>query len=973
MRLWTVRRRAALVFALAAACGPPAPSRPVADAAPSSDSLLAQGERVYLRGAFDTARALWSDALSRSRQAHDSLGEARALTWLGLAAWRQGDYRAARQLGESALALKRQLAHDADLFKSYNALGLLAWNEGRFADATRLFGEASAAARAAGDLKSIASASGNLALVQTELGEFDEARRGFDSMRVAGHALSDARIEGNALTNLGMLAVRVGDPAAAIPLLDSARARYRAATYPTGEQNALGQLGTAYSALGRPSLALAVLDSALELSRRQGLRQDEASNLEAMAELYRSAGDVTRALALYARAEPIDRELGLTVEAGANLRSVADIHAELGALDRAREAGTRALAVHRSVQAKDEELTDLLLLADVAERAGQRREAVAHLAAAGALARALGTPYTLAQVALAEARLADRADRPAAALGALGKAGKVLAGAGYGIEQEALGLEARSLARLGRLDSAAAVGRRAVAAVERVRGGFESGELRVRYLAGREGAYADLADVLRRLGRTEEAFEVSDASRGRALLERLANARRDSAGTAGGAGRALREADALLRTIAALNELMRAAQAEAGDAPDSSARARLRFLAGHLAGARSEYEELAVRLQEISTPAVTLLGGGRPRAAAVLAGLRADEAVLEYQPTEDSLLIFVGRRAGLRVVAIPLPHGGLVSRVRLARELIAVRSDAAGRARVVLQSLGDLLIRPARHAGALTGVRDLVIVPHGALAYLPFAALIDSATGRYLVQDFGLLTLPSAASLAALRTRGSLPAGAALPAVFAPDPVGLPGTAVEARVVGGALAGAIVHLGRAASEPAAREALASGAIVHLAAHGELNARNPMFSWLATASGGNSDPAADGRLEVHEILGLRVRSPLVFLSACETGLGTAGSTGFAQGEDFATLARAFLYAGAQNVIATLWRVDDQGAATFSAEYYRRLAAEGPVGALVGAQRTMLADPRFGTPYYWAGYTLAGDGRMAAKQRELSVDK
>jgi CHAT domain-containing protein len=972
MRLPAVRRRAALVFALAAACGPPAASRPVADAAPSSDSLLAQGERFYLRGAFDTARGLWSDALSRSRQAHDSLGEARALTWLGLAAWRQGDYPAARRLGESALALKRQVARDADLFKSYNALGLLAWNEGRFADATRLFGEASAAARAAGDLKSIASASGNLALVQTELGDFDDARRGFDSMRVAGRALSDRRIEGNALTNLGMLAVRVGDPAAAIPLLDSARARYRAAAYPTGEQNALGQLGTAYAALGQPSLALAVLDSALELSRRQGLRQDEASNLEAMAELYRSAGDVTRALALYARAEPIDRELGLTVEAGANLRSVADIHAELGALDRAREAGARALAVHRSVQAKNEQLTDLLLLADVADRAGQRSEAVGHLAAAEALARALGTPYTLAQVALAEARLADRAHRPAAALGVLGRAGKVLAGAGYGIEQEALGLEARSLARLGRLDSAAAVGRRAVAAVERVRGGFESGELRVRYLAGRGVAYADLADILRRLGRTEEAFEVSDASRGRALLERLANARRDSA-VVGGAGRALREADALLRTIGALNELLRAAQAEAGDAPDSSAQARVRFLAGRLAGARGDYEELAVRLQEISTPAVTLLGGGRPRTAIVLAGLRADEAVLEYQPIADSLLIFIGRRARLRVVAIPLPHGGLESRVRLARELIAVRNDTAGRARLVLQSLGDLLIRPARRAGALTGVRDLIIVPHGALAYLPFAALIDSATGRYLVQDFGLLTLPSAASLAALRTRGARPAYAARPAVFAPDPAGLPGTGVEASVVGGALTGAIVHLGRAASEPAAREALASGAIVHLAAHGELNARNPMFSWLATAPGGPGDPAADGRLEVHEILGLTVRSPLVFLSACETGLGTAGSTGFAQGEDFATLARAFLYAGARNVVATLWRVDDQGAATFAAEYYRRLAAEGPVGALVGAQRTMLADPRFGGPYYWAGYTLAGDGRMAGKRQELSIDR
>jgi tetratricopeptide (TPR) repeat protein len=98
---------------------------------------IAQGERIYLRGAYDTARAVWIDALDRSRSLHDSLAEARTLTWLGLAAWRQGDYRTAHRLGEAALELKRRLARDADLFRSYNALGLLAWNEGR-----RLLGRA---------------------------------------------------------------------------------------------------------------------------------------------------------------------------------------------------------------------------------------------------------------------------------------------------------------------------------------------------------------------------------------------------------------------------------------------------------------------------------------------------------------------------------------------------------------------------------------------------------------------------------------------------------------------------------------------------------------------------------------------------------------------------------------------------------------------------------------------------------------
>jgi CHAT domain-containing protein/tetratricopeptide (TPR) repeat protein len=977
-----------LVLVLAGACeGPLArtPAPPTAGAqdsaivsldsirqGPSPDSLLALGEHIYLRGAFDTARAVWSDALARSRERNDSLAEARALTWLGLAAWRQGDYRAARRLGEQALVLKRRMARGADLFKSYNALGLLAWNEGRLADATELFGEASAAARAASDLKGIASASGNLALVQTELGEFDEARRGFDSMRVAGRTIHDERIEGNALTNLGMLAVRVGDPGTAVPLLDSARARYRSNGYVTGQQNALGQLGTAYAALGQPHLALAALDSALELSRRQGLRQDEASNLEAMAELYRDAGDVRQALDLYRRAEPINRDLGLAVEAGADLRSEAEIQAELGALEGAREAVTRAIETHRAAQARFETLTDLLLLAELESRLERSGESGEYLVEARTLARALGVRRARAQVVLAVARIADRAASSVTVLRALDRGRVDLLQAGYGMEQEALRLEARALARLGRLDSAAAVGRRAVAALEGIREHFESGELRTSYLAEKQGAYGDLVEVLRRMGRTEEAFEVSDGARGRALVEGVGTSRGDSA-LGGPTGRALQRSDELLRSIGALTDQVRTAQSALPEAPDSSGSARLRFLGGRLAEARRGYEELEIRLKEVGTPGNTLLGAAHPRSSAVLARLGEDEAVIEYQPVEDSLLIFVGRRRGLTLVVVPLPRGGLAGRVRLARELIMRRRGSAARAQPVLRALGELLVTPARRSGALAGARELVIVPSGVLAYLPFAALVDSASGRFLVQDFTLLTLPSAAALDALREAAadSLPQSPAR--VLAPDPTRLPGSRTEAEAVMRSLPGAVLLLGGNATEPATRSALAAGGIVHLATHGELNSWNPMFSWLQAAGGPGGASGDDGRLEVHEILGLRVRSPLVFLSGCETGLGTAWSTGFAPGEDFATLARAFLYAGARNVVATLWRVDDQGAAAFAEEFYRRLPADGPVAALAGAQRTMVGDSRYSAPYYWAGYTIAGDGRSGAgaKPTRLSV--
>ena len=176
-----------------------------------------------------------------------------------------------------------------------------------------------------------------------------------------------------------------------------------------------------------------------------------------------------------------------------------------------------------------------------------------------------------------------------------------------------------------------------------------------------------------------------------------------------------------------------------------------------------------------------------------------------------------------------------------------------------------------------------------------------------------------------------------------------------------AVHGSEIRRGGRATEMQLRHALAAGGMVHVATHGIMNPRNPMFSRLALAPGGG-DSSDDGRLEVHELLGLRVSAPLVFLSGCETGVGVAWSTGFARGEDYATLAQAFLYAGARNVLGTLWPIGDRGAAVFAERFYAYLERLPPPEALAAAQRDLLRDPDFGRPFHWAGYLLSGDGQM-----------
>jgi CHAT domain-containing protein len=339
------------------------------------------------------------------------------------------------------------------------------------------------------------------------------------------------------------------------------------------------------------------------------------------------------------------------------------------------------------------------------------------------------------------------------------------------------------------------------------------------------------------------------------------------------------------------------------------------------------------------------------------------------------VMIFGVTADTVRMFESQISLDNLVSRVRLARDFLAHPRTGRDSAAPALGSLYAALRGPANDAGMLRGARSLIVVPHGVLAYLPFAALRDDLRGRYLVQDYVLRYLPSAAALAALRNARSDGAsrkfGRVAAAVFAPDPDLLPATRGEAIAIGRVSASTQVLVGAGATEARLRSALGSVPLVHVAGHGVMNAVNPMFSRLelARGHGGSGD---DGRLEVHELLDLSVASTLVFLSGCETGLGTAWSSAFTQGEDYATLAQAFLYAGARSVIATLWRVEDDGAAVFAERFYRQLGSAPPGDALARAQRDMLEDRRYRAPYYWAAYSLSGVGDRALDPPGLATD-
>lgn len=945
---------------LLAACdqtrAPASAARPAAQfkSSAAADSILSFGEAVYKQSQYDSATTILSHGRDVAVAAGDSSAVARADTWLGLTAWKQGKHARARTLGEGALAMKLRLGLKRDLFRSYNALGLLAWTEGRYADAETLYGKAKQSAEAVNDSVSIAKAIANLGLVHDELGEFGRARGEFQVLNVTAHSAHDTVAEGNSLANLGMVEVHDGNPSAAIDWLQRARALYSAVNSPGGQDAVLGQMGSAYASMGELQKAIVYMDSAVADARAHGLVREQAEDLQIYAELMGEAGDQQAAIRHLARARKLADSAGLASRAGDIALAQARAEAAVSRTDLAIAKAREAVAIHRTSGARLEELKDRLLLAEIAQGGGQADQAQAELRAANEISRGLALPIAAEHVALGTARVADLAGDASSVLRALpGNLTFSRMGLQAGAEAEAL--RARAFARLKQWPEAAAEGKRAIASLETIRAGLGEGPLRAAFTSDRALVYADLVLALLQLGRTDEAFEVADAARGRALLEHLSVMRGNVRATAGD----LFEADRLLRRIDYLTEKLRVADTVKSPERTISMRKDLLDLSARLTAARKDYEDRMRTVARTDPRGSALLGVAKVGFREIQQALEPSEVLVEYLAAENQLLIFVATRDTVVESSSNVSLEDLANRVRLASDILR-RSTNAGDGRKVLRTLYDVVIGPVEKTKLAKEGATLIVIPHSALAYLPFAALV-APDGRRLVEAHPILELPSAGALPVLRGDSREPVAGAS-AVLAPFPEELAGTAAEAAVVKRATTNAATYLGARATEAQLRQALAVSPIVHVASHAVLDQTNAMFSHIELAAAPKRSPEDDGSLEVHELLGIPVRSRLVYLSGCETGVGAAWSTSFSRSQDYATLSQAMLFAGAQNVVATLWRIDDIGASVFARRFYAALPANDVTGALAMAQRAMIRDPRYSTPRFWAGYTVSGAGRV-----------
>lgn len=302
------------------------------------------------------------------------------------------------------------------------------------------------------------------------------------------------------------------------------------------------------------------------------------------------------------------------------------------------------------------------------------------------------------------------------------------------------------------------------------------------------------------------------------------------------------------------------------------------------------------------------------------------------------------------------------------------------------RQLDQVLMRPVR--ARLGSATTLYVAPEGAVNLAPLSALVDEE-GRYLMERYTINYLASGRDLLYLGHAEPARSPALIIADPAFDKVGiapaqaggqagtqtrsrdfrstryerLPGTAAEAATLQKVLTDAKLLTGTAATETAAKK-VAGPRILHIATHGFFlddlpgQSEDPMLRSGLVFAGVNALSSAedDGVLTALEASSLDLRgTKLVVLSACETGVGEVRN-----GEGVFGLRRAFVVAGAETLLMSLWQVADEATKDLMTAYYSRLAkGEARAEALRQAQLGMLQDPKTAHPFFWAAFISSGE--------------
>jgi CHAT domain-containing protein/tetratricopeptide (TPR) repeat protein len=917
------------------------------------------------------------EAFALFRRGGDLAREALALDWAAQDYFGFREYSTALDYYEEALQSSRAAGDESVEAQALYMLGTVETSVGRTPEAIAHFESTLLIARRIGDSAMEVEILSNLGRLQEFLGEKERALDLYQLALSVSREMRMHNLEGRTLNRLGSLYQSGGEKTKALRAYLQALAVARSDPDRTLEAIVLSSIGRVIGELGDPQRALRNLGRALEIVRRNGDRHAEATILFEIGKTHASQGDARKALEDFSAALPLARAVSDPRLEAAVLNASGGILAEAGRLDQALELFDQGLAIARNTKDPYREADIRTSRGALLGRVGRTDEGLEELRRAIFLRR----------------RLRDKLGEAAA------------------LYESALIESGRRNLKEGR-DLAQA----AIDAFESVRGRVAVPELRASFLGSVQKYYELYVDLLmssdQATGQGElaaRALEVSERAKARTLLDLLTEAGADI--RSGVDPRVLERERSLSRRLQAGTERqMRAAEGRQPEKDSEKLISEIDSLTDELQQVEAEIRETSPRYAALTQPEpLDLVGIQRET-------LDERTVLLEYALGERRSFLWAVTRDTVKRFLLP-PR---IEIEQAAQRLHALWSSArkssssggAGTADRQAEVLSRMVLGPA---GELLGSKRLLIVADGALQLIPFAALPSPlAIGKkrsreVLIDGHEIVSLPSASVLALQRRELGSRAPAAKTLAVLADPVferddtrlGKRGDREAARKTnkdalergieqdGASVAGlaaseggfrisrlpltrreakAILRLAPASDRmealdfaasvtTAKSEELADYRHLHFATHGLINSLHPELSGIVLSLFDLDGHEQDGFLSTLDVFNMRLPADLVVLSACRTGLGKE-----IRGEGLVGLTRAFMYAGAKRVVASLWKVDDAATADLMTRFYAEMLGPRhltPAAALRRAQISVKRQKRWEHPSYWAAFTLLGE--------------
>lgn len=928
----------------------------ISDFANAAPAALKSGDILFGLSEYQAAYKRYQKAEAFADQAGDWLAKATALSQMG---------RVQSAIGNNDLA-QTQLTQALSLFKQHEDSGNLI--------ATNAYGEALT----------------NLAEVSYSLGNFVKSSDHLDS---ALKVFQNYR-KGEARVHLfqGYITGSIGEIGTAVAELTKAGTLYQSLKDKNGETLAFTTLELAQSGKGNEDRRIKAHRNAIDVFRSTGDRKSEASALNSLGVTYKSLAKYDLAIDSYLESLKLSKEIGSVDGATASALDIAAVYEESETPDEALSYYELCLQLARSAGNARDEVNAFIGLAPIYAKHGLHKRAAELFRKALTFYESTGDLRGQSRALNAYGDfLLQRGEKTAA----LDLYRRAFAFSDKVDEQGILITTLYNLARahleLGSPEVALTFIQRSLDLIEYLRKNVQSPEFRASYFSKVQENYALCIHVLMQLeklkpgqGFAAEALAVSERSRARLLIDLVTQARSSPH---------VKAATELLERERRLSGLLRS-QVEYRISLSLNQRAESDEVDNNLLELRAQYQAVLAELSRLQPHLFSLEQAPPLDLQRIQNELRgSDTMLLEYSLGETSSYLWAITSDSIKFYELP-PRQTIEDAVREYYQLLIVRQGTDGQtgkgypggiaeADTLLSEkaadLSGILLGPL--AGQLE-TRRLLVVAEGALQFIPFDALPlpGAKSGSFLLETNEVDVLPSFSTLIAIRAKQNPSRSTRKLVAVIADPIfsgsddrvqlnsntsetsqfnRLIHASEEADAIVAAAPWGTTMVAKgfeASRETAMSSDVAQYQIVHFATHAYSNEKRPELSSVVLTMMDPNGEKAEGLMPLYDIYSMDLAAELTVLSACETALGKD-----TKGEGLVGLTHAFISAGSNTVVATLWKVDDRATAVLMGYFYKAMLQQGmsPAAALRSAKLKMMRDKQWSAPYYWAGFVVQGE--------------